>query len=190
MKHQQLFKLVEQAYLNTDQDFGAWMWANHVPIVAKKAEEFAVKFKADVDLTVAGALLHDFGDAFVHRFDQNHDQITRQEGTKLLTDAGFSDQEIVIIFDQIIAFHSCRPGAIAQTLEAKVVATADAYAHLMTDFYLQVCWKNIPELYSYTQWKEWVREKLSRDQNVKIFFDEIKGETQEKYQALIKVMVE
>lgn len=189
-KYQKLAQLVEQVYLNTDQDFGKWMWANHLPLVGKKAEELARRYEANMDLAVAGAWLHDFGDAFVHRFSEDHDQVTKLEAEKLLIQAEYSEEEIKIIFDDILAYHSCRPGAIAETLEAKVVATADAYAHLMSDFYLQVCFKNIPDGKNYDQWKVWVKEKLNRDQNVKIFFDEVKEETREKYEALVKVMVE
>ena len=67
MKHQKLKKLVEQTYLNSPHDFSHWMWVNHVPLVADKALDLAYKLAADVDIAVAGALLHDFGDAVMNR---------------------------------------------------------------------------------------------------------------------------
>lgn len=64
------------------------------------------------------------------------------------------------------------------------MATGDALAHLTTDFYIQFCWKHLPEGKSYPEFLEWVAEKLDRDFNSKIFFDEVKEEARKRYEAL------
>ncbi len=184
MKHHQVAKLVEQAYLASKQNIALWMWQNHLQFVAWKTEELAIKFNADVDLAVAGALLHDFGDAYVSRHSKDHEEISKTEASKVLQATGFSPQEIQIILEEIIAPHSCYPDLMPQTLEGKILATADAFAHLTTDFYIQFAWKNLPDGKSYQEFLVWVNEKLERDYNDKIFFEEIKNEAREKYLAL------
>lgn len=92
MKHQKLKKLVEQTYLNSPHDFSHWMWVNHVPLVADKALDLAYKLAADVDIAVAGALLHDFGDAFIHRFDKSHEMVSDKESSRAMKQAGYTDE--------------------------------------------------------------------------------------------------
>ncbi len=184
MRHHQVAKLVEQAYLSSKQNIALWMWQNHLQFVAQKASELSDKFNANADLAVAGAFLHDFGDAFVSRHADNHEEISKQESIKVLQKADYSSQEIQEILEKIIAPHSCYEGNMPETLEGKVLATADALAHLTTDFYVQFAWKNMPDGKSYQEFLVWVGEKLERDFNDKIFFEEIKDEVREKYLAL------
>jgi len=89
--------------------------------------------------------------------------------------------------DVIIAPHSCRNGNLPQTVEGKILATADAITHLSKDFYLQFAWMHLPEEKTYTEYKEWVNEKLNRDFNIKLFFPEIKAEMKDRHEALIEV---
>ncbi len=186
-RHQKVFHLVELAYTKCPEYFGKWMWKNHVPIVARKAELLAQKYEADVDLAVAGALLHDFGDAFVYRFHSDHEKISKAKAIEALKKAEYSQEEVVEILEKIIAPHSCRDGFLPETLEAKVLATADAVAHLTTDFYLQFTWMHLPEGKTYSEFLEWVAEKLERDFNKKIFFEEVKDEVSDRYLALLEV---
>jgi HD superfamily phosphodiesterase len=187
MKHQQLALLVRSIYTNSSQDFGQWMWENHLQYVAGEAEALSKRFSADSDLAVAGAWLHDFGDAYVHRHASNHDEVSRAESRKLLAATGYSDAEIAEVLDVIIAPHSCQDGKLPTTLEGKVLATADALAHLVTDFYLQLSWKHIPEGKTYSEFVEWSENKIDRDFHKKIFFEEVKKEVEGRYLALKSV---
>ena len=188
-KHQKVAELVAQAYESSQESFAQWMWANHVPVVAKKTEELAQKFGADEDLAVAGAWLHDFGDAFVHRHSDQHEEISENKAIEVLKQSGYSEQEINKILEEIIAPHSCRDGFLPEIIEGKVLATADALAHLTTDFYIQFTWMHLPENKTYDEFVEWVTEKLDRDFNSKIFFDQIKEEVRSKYEALVLVFI-
>lgn len=189
-KHQRVAQLVGESYLTCTEDFGKWMWKNHVPVVALKAEELSIKYGADPDLAVAGALLHDFGDAFMYRFAKNHEEVSETKAREVLYKSGYSEEEIEIVMQEVIAPHSCRPGdELPRTKEAQVLATADALAHLTTDFYVQFTWKHIPEGKSYEEFLIWVKEKLARDFNRKIFFNEVKEEVRYRYEALMEVFV-
>lgn len=183
-RHQQVAALVATEYEATEQEFGQWIWQHHVPVVAAKALELSQEYSADADLAVAGAWLHDFGDAFVHRFDAVHQVVTTKEATRVLQRAGYSATEIATILDDIIAPHSCKDGKMPQTVEAKVLATADAIAHLTTDFYLQFAWMHLPEGKSYDEFRAWATEKLDRDFRVKIQFEEVQEELIGRYLSL------
>ena len=187
MKHQKLKKLVEQAYLASSLDFSHWMWTNHVPLVADKALDLAQKHSADVDIAVAGALLHDFGDAFVHRFDSAHDMVSQKESSRLMKQAGYADKQIVVVLTDVIPPHSCHDDNLPQTLEAKILATADAWAHLSSDFYLQFAWKHLPEGKTFPEFVTWAREKIERDYRRKIYFEEVRVELADRYHALTKI---
>lgn len=188
-KHSQVAKLVAKAYEQAQEDFGQWMWSNHVPIVAQITEELSEKYSANADIAVAGAWLHDFGDAFVYRFHEKHDEISEKKALEVLQQAGYSDSEVEKVMQEVIAPHSCRDNTMPTTIEGKVMATADALAHLTTDFYLQFAWKHIPEGKTYHEFLEWVSEKLDRDFNKKIFFEEIQQNIHGRYDALIEVFV-
>ncbi len=188
-KYEKVAELVEKAYVACDEDFGTWMWKNHVPVVAQKAEQLSIKYGADLDLSVAGAYLHDFGDAFMYRFAENHEEVSETKAREVLVTSGYSEDEIHTILEKVIAPHSCKDGFLPETIEGKILATADALAHLTTDFYLQFAWKHIPEGKTYTEFSTWVTEKLDRDFNRKIFFEEIKEEVRYRYDALMEVFV-
>lgn len=188
-KHQKVAELVQQAYETCPEKFGQWMWKNHVPFVAHKAEELATTYGANTDWAVAGAWLHDFGDAFVYRFDEKHEALSEDKAREVLTDAGYSLEESSEVIENIIAPHSCKEGFFPQTLEGKVLATADALAHLSTDFYVQFTWLHIPEGKTYEEFLIWVEEKLDRDFNSKIFFDEVKEQIRPRYEALREVFI-
>ena len=188
-KHQTVAKLVEEAYQACPEKFGQWMWKNHVPFVANKALELSQKYNANADKAVAGAWLHDFGDAFVYRFDENHEELSDSKAREVLIQAEYSLEEINEILEEIIAPHPCKEGYLPESLEGKVLATSDALAHLSTDFYVQFAWLHIPEGKTYEKFLIWVEEKLDRDFNSKIFFDEVKEEIRPRYEALKTVFL-
>jgi len=184
-RQRQLTKLVQLAYEQSSCSFAQWSWPNHVIKVAKYAEELAVRFEANVDLAVAGALLHDFGDVFVERNHQSHQEVTNREGAKLMKQAGYSEKEIDEVLKVIIPPHSCKDGQVPKTMESKVLATADALAHLQTDFYLQFAWMNLPELATnFEEYRSWAQSKIERDFQTKIQFEEVKDEVKPRYLAL------
>lgn len=187
MKHHKVAQLVKNAYLSSKEDFARWMWENHLQLVARKAEELSKQFEANEDLAVAGAWLHDFGDAFVHRHSEEHEAISMSESKKVLQEAGYLSDEIEEVLVAIIGPHSCKEGKLPTTLEGKILATADALAHLTTDFYVQFTWEHLPENKSYEEFLHWVNEKLDRDFHRKIFFDEVREEVKYRYKSLSEV---
>lgn len=74
--------------------------------------------------------------------------------------------------EHIILTHSCNKD-IPDTLEGKILASADAMSHYSSDFYLQIAVTGKRNLKDF---KKWTLEKLDRDFNKKIFFDFAKDE--------------
>ncbi len=183
-KHIKVAELVQQAYASSEQDFAQWMWQHHVPVVAAKALELSKEYSADADLAVAGAWLHDFGDVFVDRFDSKYAEITEREVKKILSAAGYTKTDIKRVILEVIAPHSCNDGHLPKTVEGKVLATADALAHLNTDFYLQFAWKHLPENKTYDEFRQWATQKIDRDFRVKIQFEDIQDELIGRYLSL------
>ncbi len=188
-KHTKVAELVKDAYENSQEWFGKWMWKNHVPVVAKKTEELSNRFGAKTDISVAGAWLHDFGDAFVHRNSAEHASITVEKSSQVLEKAGYSREEIKEILEEVIAPHSCRDGFIPTQIEGKVMATADALAHITTDFFVHFTWMHLPENKNFEEYREWVSKKIEHDFNKKIFFDEVRAEVKHRVEVLKEVFI-
>ncbi len=180
---------VENIYLSENsRPMGRWMWNNHVNWVKDKAQILARKYGADEEKVAVSALLHDLADARYERGDHEFEDWGETQAKRILTDSGFSNEEISEIFETIIGPHSCRPGNLPTTLEGKVFATADAMFHLQTSFFAMLCYKNRPEKTStFEEWQDWFAEKIERDYSVKIFFDDERKEVQVDFDALNKV---
>lgn len=184
-KQQKVFNDVEKLYLNSPRDMGRWMWKHHVQWVAEKVGKLAEKYGAHKDMVVVGALLHDLGDVKYERTDNNHELWGNEKSRFILSETGFSPDEIAETMKNIIDPHSCHPDNLPTTMEGKILATADAMFHLQTDFFIQLSWMHLPPWKkSFDEWKEWVVEKLDRDYNSKIFFDDEKEEIEPNYNAL------
>jgi len=168
-------------------EWADWMAANHVFVVADKATSLAKRFGADPKLSRAAALLHDIADARMGRFDENHEQESLHLARELLQQADFDEDEISVIVDDAIRLHSCRNGA-PHSLEGKVLATADALAHLETDFYFYGVWSQGKSGASFQDAKQWVLPKLERDYRVKIQFEEVREELASTYRLLKELL--
>jgi HD superfamily phosphodiesterase len=177
---------VTQLYSQTKRKEAFYLWKNHVQTVAKFAAELSDRFGGKKDLVVVGALLHDVADIWLEREDNAFEARTRGTIEEVLKEASFSFQETTFVMDEIIDPHSCHPDNLPSTLEGKVLATADALAHLTTTFYADARTVFFLTKKTDAEYLEWVKSKLYRDFNKKIFFEEIKKEISPRHQELIK----
>lgn len=164
-------------------DWTDWLFENHVFVVSEYAEKFAKRFGAKEDLAMAASMLHDIADAEMSRFNPEHDKQSIEIALQLLKELGFTDQEIETIIDAI-RYHGCRDGNSPSSLEGKVMATADAVAHLSTDFYdyahevMSKAGKSFEEITS------WALPKIERDYRSKIFFEDVRAGVSGNYQRV------
>jgi putative nucleotidyltransferase with HDIG domain len=165
-------------------DWADWLGEHHVFLVADYATDLARRFGADEELARAGGLLHDIADTKMSRFADNHEETSLAMARELMQQAGFNDDEVRRTADDAIRFHSCHDGRVPEGLEGKVLATADAKAHLLSDFYLFAAWAMGKEGKTLDEVKQYVLKKIDRDFNDKIIFDEVRAECTVAYNAL------
>ena len=118
-----------------------WAYPNHVLVVADLTEKIATAQGANVELAVAGALLHDIADATMARSTRGHEAESLKLAEELLLASGYSTEDAVFVVNEIIKPHSCKE-LMPTALEGKVMATADGAAHFLTDFYPLFCWRD------------------------------------------------
>lgn len=165
------------------EEWADWLADNHVVVVADFASELAVRYGANEELARAAALLHDIADAKMSRFNPGHEEESLAIARDLLSKSGYSDEEIELIVDDAIRFHSCHDGNVPKSLEGKILATADSLAHLKTDFYIYAVYAKEANT-ALVDIKDWVLKKLERDFHTKIQFDDVREEVRGDYEAL------
>lgn len=147
-----------------------WLYDNHVLVVAKFAREVAERHGVNPDTCEAVALLHDLGDALTSRHNPGHEQLSLRKAEELLRTAGYDERTVRRLVDDALRYHSCHSDERPKSDEGKVLATADALAHLLTDFYSymrDVVFKERGPV----EFQRWVAEKIERDYYAKIFYD-------------------
>lgn len=177
---------VEELYTSGNPKADAWIdwgYPNHVLVVASLTERIAKAQHANVELAVAGALVHDIADAVMARNSPEHEAESLKLAENLLKESGFDAKDTVFVVNEIIKPHSCKE-LMPTVLEGKVMATADGAAHFLTGFYPLFCWRHYGPKDDYQAFKDWMRNKMEKDFNKKLFFDDIKREVQPRYEAL------
>lgn len=164
-------------------DWADWLYASHVFIVAEYAGELADRFGAKREIAVAASMLHDVGDAVISRFDPRHEEESVRIARDLLQRASFSEEEISLIVDDCLRLNGCYDGNVPASLEGRVMATADALAHLRTDFYTHADTLLKSEK-TREQIRAWALPKIERDFTFKIAFDDVREEVRSDYERL------
>jgi putative nucleotidyltransferase with HDIG domain len=177
---------VEALYTADNPDADPWVdWAypNHVLVVAELTGKIAVAQNADIELATAGALLHDIADTVMSRWSPEHETRSLSMAEELLRKSDFSQEETEFVVGEVIRPHSCRE-LKPTTSEGKVMATADAAGHFLTDFYPLFCWRHYGPQDDYAVFKSWMLRKMDRDFTQKIFFEDVKQQVRPRYEAL------
>lgn len=186
-KVQTLEQLVRDLYEARNEErepWADWLYENHIFVVADYAVQLAKEHSVDESLVYAAAILHDVADAVMSRHDAGHEEKSADIARDVLSQSGYDQQEIEVIVDDALRFHSCRGDERPKTLEGKIVATADALAHLKTDFYLFGKEQQLARGDSIASFKAWVLEKIDRDLRKKIFFDSARESAHADYEKL------
>lgn len=132
-----LESLVDDLYQRRDpnrDEWADWLYKNHVKVVADYADQLSDRFNADQQVSRAGALLHDIADAKISRFDANHELLSLEIAESLLRKSGYDENAIQLLVRDALPLHSCHDGNSPKSLEGKILATADALAHIKRTF--------------------------------------------------------
>lgn len=158
----------------------AWFYDGHLMEVEKAAKRLLLKLpKANKDIVMLSVWLHDL--QRVRGIKGDHQKVGATEAEKVLKEFSYDDESIMLVKEAILT-HSCS-NKMPKTLEAKILATADAMSHYYSNFYLEIALTGKRNLKEY---KQWTKEKLNRDYNEKIFFPFAKKEIKKKHELLMK----
>ena len=166
-----------------DKCMRTWFYEGHVALVAKNAGEIAPKVGADAEISILAALFHDIARVW----DVNDEPALMNESLakaeEIMKKHNYSPQQITQV-QEAIRNHSCRE-KLPDTEEGRVLATADALSHIMSDFYFILPfygWLKAAD--SFEGYRKWLLEKIERDIHKKIFYPEYKEKVRERYEAL------
>ena len=140
-----------------------FFFEHHIKYVVDFAVKLAKKYGANQEIVVIAAYLHDIG--LINSSAQDHQPLGVERSRKMLEEMDYKPEFINAVCD-CIGSHSCTTN-IPKILEAKVIASADALSHIMTDWFeLKFKYtKKTPAEYS-----EWVKSKAAKD-ITRIFFE-------------------
>jgi putative nucleotidyltransferase with HDIG domain len=185
-----LWTKVESLYaekLDTGDDWADWIYPNHVVIVARNAKRIAEQKGANVELSQAAALLHDIADIRMERRNSNHGEESLKIAREVLQACGYTADEIALVVDDAIRYHSCHGDERPKSIEGLVLATADSLAHLQTNFYIHAAWSFGKTGRELDELIDWTLKKIDRDLNSKISFDDIREEARPDYELIKKL---
>jgi putative nucleotidyltransferase with HDIG domain len=177
-------KAVYQAKDSERDDWADWLAEHHVFVVADFASELAHKYGANEELSRIAALLHDIADAKMERKSEHHEEESLKIARELMQETGYNDTEIKLVVDDAIRYHSCHGDERPESIEGKILSTADSMAHLKTDFYIYATWAFGHDRRTLEEVKVWALKKIERDLNNKMFFDDIRQELVPDYDRI------
>lgn len=185
-KLQQVQTKVRELYASKNpnrDEWTDWLYDNHVLVVAKYARELAKKYGANEDLSEAAALLHDIADVEMPRMSPDHEKVSLEIARRIMTEAGFTPDEISLVVDDAVRYHSCHDSKKPKSAEGLILATADSLAHLKTDFYIHATW-SFGKTRSLEELKDWAVKKIDRDLYAKISYEDERKDATPDYEAI------
>jgi putative nucleotidyltransferase with HDIG domain len=175
-------KVIKEAKESTQID--DWFLSQHLMEVERFANLLCDKYPdADRDVVGLGVWYHDIGR--LRGQDEGHDVYGADEAKKVLGKEGFAPDKIERVYE-VCRSHRCKD-IKPESLEAKILATADAMSHFTHSFYFRLFQFYKDEL-AFEEIKDKVLQKLERDFNDKIAFDEGREEVRTQYEAMKLVL--
>jgi HD superfamily phosphodiesterase len=157
-----------------------WFLEGHILVVEKMAAWLCKLYpQADKDIVGLAVWFHD-----VSRFegkDEGHDLLGAKIAEKELSKMGFSKNKINQVKMACLSHRSkeLKPA----TLEARILASADAMSHFVGGLYLRLVHKYAKEM-GFEKAIEHLKRKLDRDYREKITFEEAQILIRERYKAI------
>jgi uncharacterized protein len=160
---EKIARLVEDACKQDANFFGYEAWTDHILSVVKYAKLLAKKMNADEEIVELAALLHDYASVSNKDWYPEHHIHGARLAREILMGLRYPEERITII-EQSILSHRGSKSIKRESVEAEVLASADAMAHfdnLHSLFYLAFKVRGL-DIQSGT---DFVRNKLERSWN-------------------------
>ena len=155
--------LVEEACKDESNHFGYGIWTHHIKLVVQNASKLARILGGDEEVCELGALLHDYASVFNYEFYSEHHLHSARLAGEVLTTLQYPLKTILSV-QECIKTHRGSQGLKPPTIEAQVLANADAMAHFQSIdslFYLAY----VQHKKGIDEGREWILEKLERSWN-------------------------
>ncbi len=112
-----------------------WVFPNHIDIAVDFAKQLAEKYKANTEVAMLGALLHDAGLAYKRDSADpaGHENRSIEYAQTFLPKYGYDGE---LIKEVVKCIDATEPEIEPETLEAKIVRSADAMSHMLSVHYL------------------------------------------------------
>jgi putative nucleotidyltransferase with HDIG domain len=175
-KIEQIEEEIKNLHLNNSDESVRSFWSIHVKTVIDETKRMARKYGADLEIVWLSAIFHDLG-----QFEdlKTHEEISVKKAKKILKEKGFSDDTVNKVCQTILTHrvNKYKP----ETLEQKILATADAMSHFKAPHYIwlsRASKKSLEELFTKLD------KKIERDYMEKIFFDAERESIKKEYDIL------
>ena len=180
---EEIEKIVENACKKKENVFGYGAWIYHISSVIKYSKLLAKKLNADTEIVVISALLHDYTSVLGKGDFKEHHITGAKEAEKLLKKFNYPKEKIEKVKHCILT-HRGSTNLKRETIEAEIVASADAMAHFdnVAPLFHMVYAERKMEI---DKGKEWLMAKFKRSWNK--LLPEARDMVKDKYEA-IKVL--
>jgi len=151
---------VKKGFDKSDREYCGftWFYEYHVSAVRDHAKMLAEKYEADKEVAELAALLHDIGLCHPKGSD-GHEERSAEWVEDLLHEHDYDQQTINAVQQAILS---------QETLEGKVLDTADSLAHLKTPHFIIKAILHD----DYSEFHDWMEDKLDSDLERISFEDE------------------
>ena len=139
-------------------------WNHHIIPVMAYSREMAGRYGGDIDIIHLGALMHDMA---LIADSEPHDEIGATKTYEFLI-VRWAPPETAKKVSDIVLKHRCKL-YVPETLEEKIVATADALAHFFPNFHESGAYAIARE--DHAQIKVLNIEQLEKEYESKVFFE-------------------
>lgn len=152
----------------------------HLAVVNKYAEKLAKIYNADREVIELAVWLHDIDR--ISGMKESHHLTGSERAAQLLRGLKYPE-DVVERVKHCILTHRCKDGdPKPQTMEAKIVASADAMAHFdIIPFLVWMAAKETDMSAKEASW--WLAKKIERNWNKKLLLPEARNMVREKYEA-------
>ena len=177
-------KIVKKACYARDNKFKSSVWQYHILPVVEHSLILGRKFKADLEILELSALLHDYASLTDFKLYKHHHLHGACLADKILSKLGYPKDKIKHIKECIVS-HRGSVRISKKSIEAKILASADAMAHIseLADmFYLTFG----VHKYKTREGAKWLGNKLQR--SWRKIMPEGKRMIKEDYQVAMRVI--
>lgn len=165
-----------------------WFYTDHLLEVEKHANWLCDLYpKADREAVLLSVWLHDIG-RIEKGMDDGHEGYAYKRALELLPSHGYSD-EISMLVAKACQTHRAVGDVAPESIEAKILATADALSHFYHHVYLRV-FEHYRKNKPFEETVEILRKKIERDFTKKLFFPEAKEKVKNLYNSWIQIINE